>query len=90
MADVTSAAAQGTGGGATESRKENDGIGEDRKTILGYTDGAGAEAKVTEKVFVRGEYRFTDYGSQTFNLGGGPQNIDAHSNKVQLGLGVKF
>jgi len=80
----------GTGGGAAESLKANDGIGEDRKTMLGYTVGAGAEAKVTEKVFVRGEYRFTDYGAQTFALGGGAQDIDAQSNKVQLGLGIKF
>lgn len=80
----------GTGGGAAESLKADDGLGSDRKTMLGYTVGAGVDAKVTEKLFVRGEYRFTDYGSETFDLGGGPQEIESHSNKVQLGLGIKF
>ncbi len=80
----------GTGGGAAESLKASDAFGSDRKTMLGYTVGAGADVKVTEQVFVRGEYRFTDYGKETFNLGGAAQEIDTHSNKVQLGLGVKF
>lgn len=80
----------GTGGGAAESLKASTVVGSDRKTMLGYTVGAGADVKVTEKVFVRGEYRFTDYGKETFNLGGIPQDVETHSNKVQLGLGVKF
>jgi len=80
----------GTGGGAAESLKASDGIGGDTKTMLGYTVGAGVDAKVTEKVFVRGEYRYTDYGRETFALGGGNQRIDSSSNKVQIGLGIKF
>lgn len=80
----------GTGGGAAESLKASSALGSDRKTMLGYTVGAGADVKVTERVFVRGEYRFTDYGKETFNLGGVSQDVETHSNKVQLGLGVKF
>jgi outer membrane immunogenic protein len=80
----------GTGGGAAESMRADDGIGSERRTMLGYTVGAGVDAKVTDKVFVRGEYRFTDYGARDFNLGGGAQRIDSHSNKVQVGLGIKF
>lgn len=80
----------GTGGGAAASLKASDATSSERNTMLGYTVGAGAEAKVTEKVFVRGEYRFTDYGRETFNLDSGSQGVDAQSNKVQLGLGIKF
>jgi len=79
-----------TGGGAAQSLEASDAIASDKNTMLGYTIGAGAEAKVTENVFVRGEYRFSDYGSETFNLGAGPQEIDLQTNKVQIGLGIKF
>ena len=44
----------------------------DNNTMLGWTAGAGADIMVTENVFGRVEYRYTDFGSDTFN-GGGPR-----------------
>ena len=80
----------GTAGGAAEKLEATDGGVADSNTMLGYTVGAGAEAKLTENVFGRLEYRYTDYGSDTFNLGGGAQSIDSTSNRVNVGVGFKF
>ena len=43
----------------------------DSNTMLGWTAGAGADIMVTEQVFGRVEYRYTDFGSDTFNTGRG-------------------
>jgi outer membrane immunogenic protein len=80
----------GTAGGAVGNVKATDGVGADSNTMLGYTVGAGVDAKVTEKVFVRGEYRYTDLGKDNFNLGGGRQRISQDTSSVRLGLGLKF
>lgn len=80
----------GTAGAAAGNVKVSDGIGADKNTMLGYTVGAGVDAKVTEQVFVRGEYRYTDLGKDNFNLGGGRQRISQDTSAVRLGLGVKF
>lgn len=80
----------GTAGGAAANQRVYDGAGRDTNTMLGYTVGAGADVKVTDRVFVRGEYRYTDYGSDTFNTGSGDQEVDVSDNRVLLGLGVKF
>jgi outer membrane immunogenic protein len=44
--------------------------GSDSNTHLGWTAGAGAEAFVTDTITTRLEYRYTDYQSETYNLGG--------------------
>lgn len=58
--------------------------------VLGYTVGAGVDAKLTDQVFGRAEYRFTDYARRDFNIGGVDRRIDSHNHRVQVGLGVKF
>ncbi len=80
----------GTAGGAAGNVKASDGVGADENTMLGYTVGAGVDAKITEKVFGRVEYRYTDLGKDRFNLGGGQQRISQDSNSVRLGVGLKF
>lgn len=80
----------GTAGGAAARMKIQDAAGADNNTMLGYTVGAGTDVKLTERVFARGEYRFTDYGAEVFNTGSGAQSVDAHENTVKFGLGVKF
>ena len=67
-----------TGGGVSQT-----------KTLIGWTAGAGIDAKLTEKVFSRVEYRFTDYGNRNFNLGA-PTSISTHNHKIMIGLGVRF
>lgn len=79
----------GTAGGAVARIEANDGAFADSKTMYGWTAGVGADVKLTERVFARGEYRYTDYGSSTFALTG-PTEVDATSNNFLLGIGMKF
>ncbi|MCV0397755.1 MAG: porin family protein [Rhizobiaceae bacterium] len=80
----------GTAGGAVGKTRIADAAGEDSQTALGWTAGAGVDVKATERVFVRGEYRYTDYGSETFDTGSGPQEVSSSSHKGLVGLGVRF
>lgn len=63
----------------------------DTNTMLGYTVGAGTDVKLTDQVFARGEYRYTDYGSKEFTLPGvGTADIDSSNHRVTMGVGIKF
>jgi outer membrane immunogenic protein len=53
----------GTAGGAAERLKVSDPAGSDSNALLGWTAGAGVDVKLTEQVFGRIEYRYTDFGS---------------------------
>lgn len=80
----------GTAGGAGEGLKVTDqltGLG-DRKTMFGWTAGVGTDIKFTENVFGRVEYRYTDYGSKTFDNGIG--KVKDSDNRIQFGVGMKF
>jgi outer membrane immunogenic protein len=79
-----------TGGGALERKKISDPIGSDTAALFGYTVGAGIDAMVTQNVFGRLEYRWTDYGSKTMNTGSGAQRVDSQNHRVTVGMGVKF
>lgn len=80
----------GTAGGAASRLKVSEAGGNDTNTMLGWTAGVGTDIKLTEQVFARGEYRYTDYGNKTFDLPSGSQRINSRDNKLLLGLGVKF
>ncbi|RFC69083.1 MULTISPECIES: outer membrane protein [Mesorhizobium] len=79
-----------TGGGAAQSLKVTEGGVSDRNTMLGWTAGAGVDVKVTENMFVRGEYRYTDFGNEDFTTGSGTRSVDSKDNRVSLGVGFKF
>ena len=66
----------GTAGGALQSVKltDTDTGNSDRNTMLGWTAGAGADVKVTEQVFGRVEYRYTDFGSKDYTINGEPRS----------------
>ena len=80
----------GTAGVAAERQRLSDGINRDTNMLIGYTVGAGTDIKLTEDVFARGEYRYTDYGSKTFDLGGTSYDADSSNHRVTVGLGIKF
>lgn len=80
----------GTAGGAAQRLEISDPIGSDSQTMLGWTAGGGVDVKLTEQVFGRVEYRYTDFGSQDFNTGSGTQSVDTSSNRVTFGIGMKF
>lgn len=84
----------GTAGGAAQRLKVTDTTvagASDTKTMTGYTVGAGVDARMTEQVFARAEYRYTDYGSKTFDLPGvGATEADSSNHRLMLGVGIKF
>ncbi|KQV28083.1 hypothetical protein ASC97_06970 [Rhizobium sp. Root1203] len=62
------------------------GFDKESKTFNGYTVGAGIDYAFTNNVFVRGEYRYNDFGSKDI-LG---VDVDLDQSVVKFGLGVKF
>jgi outer membrane immunogenic protein len=80
----------GTAGGAAERLKVSDPVGSDTQGLLGWTAGGGVDVKITQNVFGRVEYRYTDFGSADFNTGSGVQSVDSKENRVTFGLGMKF
>lgn len=79
-----------TAGGAAQSVKLTQGDVSDKKTMLGWTAGVGTEVKLTEQVFGRVEYRYSDYGNKTFDTGAGDRDVSARDHRIQFGLGMKF
>lgn len=77
----------GTGGGALKNQKiEGAGVSESN-TMLGWTAGVGTDIKITDNVFGRVEYRYTDYGDKDFGAIG---NVKSTDNRVTFGVGMKF
>lgn len=79
-----------TAGGAGTRQRIYDAAGTDAGNTFGWTVGAGIDAKVTDNMFGRVEYRYTDFGNTTLNTGSGPQTVSSSNNRVTVGLGVKF
>jgi outer membrane immunogenic protein len=61
-------------------------------TFTGWTIGGGLEYAVTDNIIVRGEYRYTDFGSEEYPV---ETPLDAHdleveSHDVRFGVSYKF
>ncbi|MFC7052941.1 outer membrane protein [Hansschlegelia quercus] len=80
--------AYGAGGIAYADRKVRvGGVGTDTKWDAGWTVGGGAEYAATDNVFVRAEYRYTDYGHRNFE---GVSHVSDTEHRVMAGVGYKF
>lgn len=80
-----------TAGGAAKDLEVKDDFGaRDNNTMLGWTAGAGADIMVTENVFGRVEYRYTDFGKDSFDLTGGSTDVSDKDHRITFGLGMKF
>ena len=77
-----------TAGGAAKNLEVSGAVGTDSNTMLGWTAGAGADVKVTEQVFGRVEYRYTDFGSDTSTPAA--HEVSDKDHRVIFGLGMKF
>jgi opacity protein-like surface antigen len=55
-------------------------------TYTGWTAGAGVEFKVSDPISVNVEYRYSDYGDQTY----GGDSVHLNDNIVKLGLNYHF
>jgi outer membrane immunogenic protein len=81
----------GTPGGAAQSLKVSDALGSDKNTMVGWTAGVGTDIKLTDNVFGRVEYRYTDYGSKDFTTPQfGTRSVDSRDNRITFGVGMKF
>lgn len=88
--DVSPVLVYGTAGVAATSVEASGPTGSDKETLLGWTAGAGAETMVTDNITARVEYRYTDYASENFNLGGTAVSTGYDEHSVRVGMGVKF
>jgi len=80
-----------TAGGAARQLELSTAVGSDSNTMLGWTAGAGADVMVTDNVFGRVEYRYTDFGSDSFSTGLPlSSEADDRDHRVTFGLGMKF
>jgi outer membrane immunogenic protein len=80
----------GTAGAAAQQLKYMSPGFKDENGMVGWTAGAGVDAMLTDNVFGRIEYRYTDFGNSTFATAGGPTSIDNRDNRVTFGIGMKF
>ena len=77
------------GGAATQAEVTLGGVS-DENTHLGWTVGVGAEALLTDNIFGRIEYRYTDYEDKDFDLGGTVVTSGFQENSIRAGIGIKF
>ncbi len=75
-----------TAGGAAKKLEIDDGISSEDKGMIGWTAGAGADVMITQQVFGRVEYRYTDFGKEDFN----GVDVSDKGHRVTVGLGMKF
>lgn len=81
----------GTAGGAAARQRISTPAGRDTDVVLGYTAGVGVDARLTDQVFGRLEYRHTRYEDGDFEFGGvDAGSFDNTENRVSVGLGIKF
>ncbi|TCD14325.1 outer membrane protein [Oricola cellulosilytica] len=80
----------GTAGVAATRAEFSSATGTDENTHIGWTVGAGADTLITENVFGRLEYRYTDYQSQDYTLGATTVSSGFDTHTINAGIGVKF
>jgi len=69
-------------------------------TLTGWTIGAGIEMKISENLHARIQYRYTDYGDDSVDMGSIPDtdnelhnyqaDIDYNAHMVMIGLSYRF
>jgi len=79
-----------TGGLAVASTELSADGAEDSNTHVGYTLGAGVEAQVTGNITSRVEYRYSDYGSKTYDLGPVSTSTGFDEHSIRAGVALKF
>lgn len=80
----------GTAGVAATQAEVSDASGSDTNTHLGWTVGAGADALLTDSIFGRLEYRYSDYESKAFATPSTTVSSGFSDHSVRAGIGVKF
>jgi outer membrane immunogenic protein len=68
----------------------DDGLDDDTQTHIGWTVGAGVEFAVADNVSLDLLYRYSDYGSKTYELDGDSADFGLTTNTVSVGINFKF
>ncbi|WP_376936750.1 outer membrane protein [Aureimonas pseudogalii] len=79
-----------TGGVAVSHQEMSLGGAEDDNTHVGYTVGAGVEAKVAPGVTSRVEYRYSDFDAKTYDLGNVSVSSGFDEHSIRAGVALKF
>ncbi|KQT50777.1 cell envelope biogenesis protein OmpA [Aureimonas sp. Leaf454] len=79
-----------TAGVAASDQTLKLGPAEDSNTHVGYTVGAGVEAKVTDSIDTRLEYRYSDFGSKTYDFGAASTSSGFDEHSIRAGIALKF
>lgn len=61
-----------------------------RKIHLGWTLGGGVDFAVGARLFLRSEYRYSDFGRRVFNDGANASRIGLKTHGLRLGASYKF
>ncbi|MEN3792261.1 outer membrane protein [Fulvimarina sp. MAC3] len=80
----------GTGGLAIAETELSLGGVSDSETSVGYTLGAGVEARITDSVSTRLEYRYSDFGSSDYDLGRTSVSSGFDEHSVRAGVSLNF
>lgn len=65
-------------------------VSDETNTHVGWTIGVGAEAMVTDNVSIKAEYRYSDYGTQTYDYFLGALPVDTGFTTHTGTVGVNF
>lgn len=67
-----------------------DPVTEDTQLHTGWTAGAGVEFAVADNVSLDVQYRYSDYGTATYELNGGEYDLGLNSHAVTAGVNFRF
>jgi outer membrane immunogenic protein len=62
----------------------------DSDTFHGWTVGVGVDYAVTDNIFARAEYRYNDFGKNTYTDGTDSYSLKVREHQVNVGVGYKF
>lgn len=80
-----------TAGLAVAGATASSGATDNTQVHFGWTAGAGVEVAATEQISLDLQYRYSDYGQATYDLGaGGTSDLDLTTHAVTAGVNFKF
>lgn len=65
-------------------------LASDYRTFDGVQVGAGVDYMVTERLFARVEYTYSDYGQETIPVAGVGVHLGPDEHQIRVGVGVHF
>jgi outer membrane immunogenic protein len=80
----------GVGFGNYEIERKSDGASAEN-THFGFVAGAGVEARITNNIFARIDYKHYEFGDQTYRISGwSPFTVDGKADVFNIGVGYRF